>query len=204
MGDKTGLLPDHACLFAIASEQQGYFTAAQARDCGFGWDLLAYHARHVHFIRLRRGLYRLRDYPTSRYEEVMAAWLAVGKDQAVISHESALDLLGLSNVIPSAVHLSVPRSRRHLPTLPSVTIHTTSRSLRRDDVIVREGMRLTSAARSILDAAEIGTAPEQIEMAVLQALERGLATASQLLQDAGERSQRVFRLMSGALNQAVL
>ncbi len=204
MGDKTGLLPDHACLFAIASEQQGYFTAAQARACGFGWDLLAYHARHGHFIRLRRGLYRLRDYPTSRYEEVMAAWLAVGKDQAVISHESALDLLGLSNVIPSAVHLSVPRSRRHLPTLPSVTIHTTSRSLRRDDVIVREGMRLTSAARSILDAAEIGTAPEQIEMAVLQALERGLATAPQLLQDAGERSQRVSRLMSGALNQAVL
>ncbi len=70
-------------------------------------------------------------------------------------------------------------------------------------MIVREGMRLTSAARSILDAAEIGTAPEQIEMAVLQALERGLATAPQLLQDAGERSRRVSRLMSGALNQAI-
>ncbi len=203
MGDETCLLRDHACLFAIASEQQGYFTAAQARDCGFGWDLLAYHARRGRFIRLRRGLYRLRDYPTSRHEEVMAAWLAVGKDQAVISHESALDLLGLSNVIPSAVHVSIPRSRRHLPALPGVTIHTTSRSLRREDVTVREGMRLTSAARSILDAAEVGTAPEQIEMAVLQALERGLATAPQLLQDAGERSQRVSRLMSGALNQAI-
>lgn len=70
-------------------------------------------------------------------------------------------------------------------------------------MIVREGMRLTSAARSILDAAEIGTAPEQIEMAVLQALERGLAIAPQLSQDAGERSRRVSRLISGALNQAV-
>ena len=38
-------------------------------------------------------------------------------------------------------------------------------------------MAITSATRSILDAAEAGTAPEQIEMAVTQAMDRGLATA---------------------------
>src|SRR5690242_4300023 len=114
MADTTSPRPDHACLFATASEQHGYFTSAQARGCGFTRFLLARHAATGRFIRVRRGLYRLRDYPSSPREEVVAAWLAVGKDAAVVSHASALDLLGLSDVVPDLVHLTVPRSKRHL------------------------------------------------------------------------------------------
>ena len=60
------------------------------------------------------GVYRFRDYPPSPREEVAAAWLAVGQDVAVVSHESALDLWDLSDVIPGAVHLTVPRAQRSL------------------------------------------------------------------------------------------
>ncbi len=200
-GDILAAGPDHTCLFEAASTQHGYFTAAQARDCGFGWDSLTRHTQSGRFIRIRRGLYRLRDYPSSSREEVVAAWLALGKDSAVVSHESALDLLGLSDVIPDAVHLSVPRSRRHLPKLPGVTIHTTTRPLRPADTVVRDGVRLTSAARTILDAAEAGTAPEQIEMAAVQAVERGLATTQQLEEGARARGRRVARLISSALGR---
>ena len=49
----------------------------------------------------------------------MAAWLAVGKQNAVVSHESALDLLDLSDVSPDRVHLTVPRSRRGLAAPPA-------------------------------------------------------------------------------------
>lgn len=79
---------------------------------------------------MRRGPCRYREYPSSPREDVLAAWLAVGKTVAVVSHDSALDLLGLSDVIPDAVHLTVPRRRRHLPALPGVKIHTTVRPLR--------------------------------------------------------------------------
>ena len=130
MGDTLTPKPDHACLFARASEQHGYFTSAQARACGINWDLLTDATKRGRYLRVRRGLYRLRDYPSSSREEVVAAWLAVGKESAVVSHESALDLLGLSDVIPRKVHLTVPRSKRHLPDLPGVTIHTTTRPLR--------------------------------------------------------------------------
>ncbi|MGH2588206.1 MAG: type IV toxin-antitoxin system AbiEi family antitoxin domain-containing protein, partial [Dehalococcoidia bacterium] len=136
MGDIASATPDQTCLFGVASGQHGYFTAAQARSCGFSWDLLTHHTRSGRFIRIRRGLYRLRDYPTSPREEVMAAWLAVGKDDAVVSHSSALDLLGLSDVIPNTIHITVPRARRHLPVLSGVTIHTTTRPLRSTDVTV--------------------------------------------------------------------
>jgi predicted transcriptional regulator of viral defense system len=199
MGDTMIDRPDHQCLLGEASSQHGYFTTAQARACGFTRSLLSHLARSGRYIRIRRGLYRLRDYPSFPREEVVIAWLAVGKDTAVVSHESALDLLDLSDVIPRAVHLTVPRSRRHLPDLPGVKIHTTTRPLGPLDTVVREGLRLTSAGRTILDAAEAGTAPEQIEMAIQQAIDRGLVTRTRLAQGAGARSQRVQRLINGAL-----
>jgi predicted transcriptional regulator of viral defense system len=190
---------DQACLFEVASEQHGYFTTAQARKCGFSWDALRYHARGGRFIRIRRALYRLRDYPFSPEDDVMAAWLAVGKDVAVVSHETALDLLDLGDVIPNAIHLTIPRSRRYHTGMSGVDIHTTTRPLRPGDVITREDIRLTSATRTILDAAETGTGPEQIETAVHQAIRRGLALPDELRARACERGGRVYRLIATSL-----
>jgi len=111
MSDTAPGGPDHVCLFDAASKQHGYFTTAQAHRCGFDWRGLHYHTARGRFVRARRGLYRLRDYPTSPREEVVAAWLAAGPDAAV-SHENALDLLELADVTPERVHVTVPRSRR--------------------------------------------------------------------------------------------
>src|SRR5215212_1526316 len=90
----------HERLFGLASTQQGYFTAAQARECGFDTNLIAYHKKQGRFVPVLRGVYRLRDYPSSNRGEVVAAWLSAGRDVAVVSYESALDLLDLSDVIP--------------------------------------------------------------------------------------------------------
>src|SRR6185437_8347251 len=185
--DRSRSRPDRLCLFGAASEHGGYFTAEQARACGYGFALLSHHAKTGRFIRVRRGLYRLREYPSSPREDVLAAWIAVGKDVAVVSHDSALDLLDLSDVIPDAAHLTVPRSLRNLPKLPGVKIHTTVRPLQPDDLTYRDGMVVTSATRTILDAAEAGTAPDQIELAVVQAIRRGLALPDQLRREARTR-----------------
>lgn len=193
--------PDRLCLFHIASGQAGYFTTEQAWSCGFSRALLSHHAKSGRFIRVRHGLYRLREYPSSSREDILVAWLAVGKDVAVVSHESALDLLDLSDIIPDAVHLTVPRSRRSPPSLPGVKIHTTNRPIRPSERQVRDGMVITSATRSILDAAEKGADPEQIELAVAQAIERGLATTEELCRTASNRSRRVAELIDGALHK---
>ena len=57
--------PSRGRLFELASEQGGYFTAAQARTCGFSKALLAHHAKSGRFLRVRQGLYRFREYPSS-------------------------------------------------------------------------------------------------------------------------------------------
>ena len=126
--------------------------------------------------------------------------MALGKDSSVVSHESALELFELSDVLPHAIHLTVPRSRRNLPDLPGVKIHTTTRPLEPFDIVTRDGIRMTAPGRTILDAAEAGTAPEQVEMAIQQALDRGLVTRKRLSEDAMKRSQRVQRLVAGALS----
>jgi predicted transcriptional regulator of viral defense system len=201
MSDVVSVRPDHRCLFNVASEQHGYFTVEQAHACGFGWRALLHHAKRGRFIHVRRELYRLRDYPSWPREEVVAAWLAVGKDEAVVSHESALDLLELSDVTPDSVHLTVPRGRRGLTPPPGTTVHTTSRPLPAADVVTLDGVRVTDAARSIVDVAETGVGPEQIELAVFQALARGLTTPVHLCEQASSRSRRVAEVVERSMKQ---
>ena len=190
--------PDSEALFSTASEQAGYFTAAQARKAGYSWPLMSYHAKQGRFVRVARGLYRLRDYPSSPREELIAAWLRLAPDAAV-SHESALEILDLSDVIPSSIHVTVPRARRKLSRMPGVSIHTTIRPLEVTDVVTRDGIRLTAPARTIVDVAEAGTAPEQVVFATRQAMERGLTTAARVRAAARSRSRRVRDLIETAL-----
>lgn len=168
---------------------------------GFSKALLAHHAKSGRFLRVQQGLYRLREYPSSPREDVIAAWLATGREVTVVSHDSALDILGLSDVVPEVVHLTVPRERRYRSGSPGVAIHTTTRRLGKSDVVVRDGIRVTEPARSIVDAAEAGTAPEQIVAAVGQALDRGMATEIKLLGVAITRGGRVERLVRRVLEE---
>ena len=195
-----GRRPDRAGLFQLASEQRGYFTAAQARAHGYSRALLAHHAETGTLQRAYTGVYRFRDYPSSPREEVVAAWLAVGKDVAVVSHESALELWDLGDLIPNAVHLTVPRTRRNLPRLPGVVIHTSTRSLDRNQVQTLEGIRVTSPPRTLLDVAEAGVAPDQVGFALSQAVARGWIDRDALRSEAARRGARVARLIHDALS----
>jgi predicted transcriptional regulator of viral defense system len=196
---KRSATPNRAELFDVSTGQGGYFTAEQARACGYSWALLSHHVKSGRFLRVRRGLYRIREYPSSPREDVLAAWLAAGKDVAIVSHDSALDLLELSDIIPDAVHLTVPRSRRSLPSAWNVRIHTATQPVAPHERWERDGIAVTSPTRTILDAAELGDDPAQMELAIAQAVERGLATPQELRQAAAERSRRVRNQITNAL-----
>jgi len=89
----------------------------------------------------------------------------------VVSHESALVLHGLSDVLPNTVHLLVSREHRGVRAPTGVTLHTATAPIPDGDITTRHGIRVTIPARTIIDAARSGTAPEQIQMAVRQALQ---------------------------------
>jgi predicted transcriptional regulator of viral defense system len=173
---------------AEAYQQGGYFTAGQARAHRVSRQLLDHHVRRRRFARIRRGLYRIQGFPTAEHDDLREAWMAVGASDALLSHESALALLDLSDNIPDGVHLLVPRRRRGLRRPAGVTLHT------RPDgeevaTVWRDGLPLTAPARTLLDVAD-RLQPEQLSMAVKQALRRGLLTRKQLQEEAGRRRQQ--------------
>ena len=126
----------------------------------------------------------------------MAAWLALGGREggAVVSHESALDLWGLTDAIPIASHITVPRTRRHLPRIPGVTIHTTSRPFEADDIQTLHGMHATTPARALLDVAESQGLDEALGHSLSRAIRKGWVTRDTFATKAARRGPRAARL----------
>lgn len=181
-------------LYEIAETQSGYFTAAQARSAGFSSPLLSYHTQRGTFQRVAHGIYRLTFFPPAPHEDLFVAWLRTGPD-SVISHESALALFELSDVLPAAIHVIIPRtaSRRRA----TLRLHTNK--LAKDEMTRYQGLPVTTPARTLADVILSGTAPEQVVMAVQQALNRGLTMPSALRVQIERRGGRVAEVLSQIL-----
>lgn len=198
MKTKTTKRPDHNALYRIAEQQAGYFTARQAARAGFSWERLTDYSKSGRFQRVARGIYRLSQFPSSRFEDLFVAWLRCGI-KAVISHESALAVYDLSDVIPSETHVTVPRtaSRRH----KGIRLHTNQ--LRRTDVVKREGFPVTSVPRTIADVAKAGLSEDHIDRAIREAIQRGLTTKQALLAQAKKRGGRAARMIKASVNASM-
>lgn len=120
----------------------------------------------------------------------------------MISHESALELHDLSDVMPTAVHISLPRARRGQRPRPGVRFHTLEHPPSSSEVVTLHGIPTTTPERTIADAIESGTQPEQIEMSIRQALDRGTTTPRRLRAAAHTRSERARQLIEQILSQA--
>lgn len=188
--------PDHRALYLIAEQQAGYFSASQARTAGFSRSLLAYHVGRGRFARVRPRVYRLVHFPASPHEDLFVACLIVGP-RAVISHDSALALYDLSDLLPAKVHVIMPRSgsRRR----PGIKLHTGQ--LAHEDIGRYEGLPVTTVERTLVDATAAGLADEQARLAARQAVSRGLVTRERLLALAACRGGRTNRVIATALRE---
>jgi predicted transcriptional regulator of viral defense system len=183
----------------LAGDRNGVFTASAARSLGVSSSALAYHSNTGTIRRLAHGVYRFADIPVSPEEPIIAAAAALG-DDAVLSHESALKLYGVSDVAPSRLIFTVPRNRRYKASpATDVELHTTSRVFASGDVVQYDGFRATSLARSIVDAARTNTAPEQIVMAVKEGLRRNILIHRDLDRALAQAPTRVRRLIERGL-----
>jgi predicted transcriptional regulator of viral defense system len=167
-------------LYAVATTQGGYFTAKQAGAAGYGIRHLDYHAKTGNFERVGHGLYRLPTIPLSEHDDLipLSLWSRDRSDrpQAVASHITALGLHHLSDVLPTRIHLTAPRSfRKAVPT--GAVLHKAS--LERQDMQEWTGFRVTSPQRTLLDVAtDHSISEEQLDRAVNEAMERGLVQRS--------------------------
>lgn len=165
--------PDWDRLYEIASVQEGHFTTVQAAEAGYSPQLLAKYIKGGRITRIRRGVYRLVHYPAGEHEDLLVIWLW-GERAGVFSHQTALMLHGLSDVMPAKACLSLPASWKHrrLRVPKGLVLHFAK--LEKDDRAWVGSVPVTSVARSLSDCAEARVAPEFVRDAFEEAADRGL------------------------------
>ncbi len=136
----------------IAAAQQGYFTAWQAKLCGFTTGMQSYHCRAGNWLKYGSGLFRLPGYADSP-EADFVRWTLWSRNihnqpQGVVSHASALALFGLGDYDPQNVHLTVPQAfRKSAP--PGCVLHKASLTL--SAIESRDGFMVTGLCRTLAD-----------------------------------------------------
>lgn len=184
-------------LFELAEQQQGFFTAKQAKSAGFAENTHPYHVQVGNWIREHRGIYRLALFPTADRPDLVlwALWSRNRQEEVegVYSHHTAISLFDLSDLNPAKLHMTVPKDFRRSTDTPGIlALHYAD--LPESDVQAAQGYRITRPLRTIIDLIEGGTVEKQfISQALRQAVDRGLVTRHQI------RTAR----MSGSVRKAI-
>lgn len=97
---------------ALASGNFGLITAAQAREMGIARSCLSRWVKMDWLEHSSRGVYRVVDFPSSRFDLFAMATEQFGPDARIVG-ESVLGMLELTSTTPQFIHVGVPgRMRR--------------------------------------------------------------------------------------------
>lgn len=166
-------------LYELAAGQDGLFTTAQASTAGYSPELLIHHVRAGKVRRVQRGIYRICHFPAGEQEDLAAIWLWSAQ-RGLFSHQTALFLHTLSDVLPPRAHLTLPIGwrRRRLRVPPGVELHYAD--IEEPDRGWVGTVPVTNPLRTIADCAAAHLSPELLEQAIDEALSRGLVTPGEL------------------------
>ncbi len=187
-------------LYEIAEDQQGFFTTKQAKAAGFAENTHPYHVQAGNWIREHRGIYRLASFPRGERPDLML-WSLWSRNrgeaaQGVYSHQTALSLHDLSDVMPAKLHMTVPRRFRRNSEIPCVlALHFAD--LPQRGIGVAHGVRVTRPMRTILDLLVEGEVPPStLRQALREGLRRGLIRRTEVAEAKrhlhGSKRARVF------------
>jgi predicted transcriptional regulator of viral defense system len=185
-------------LIALAQDNDGLFTAEQARHAGFTDSVLSRLLHRGRLERTARGVYRIPYFPADRWahyrEAVLWAQAHRGPEQVALSHLTALVIYGLSDANPSSIHLTVPRSARLRRKTPNgIVVHHADLPIQ--DILQHEGLPVTAIRRTVTDLLLAQTRVDLIRQAVTEARREGFLSDTEARQlrrqiDAHQRTRR--------------
>lgn len=160
-------------LAAIAARQHGLFTAADVISAGFTRGEAQTRRRTGRWENVAPGVWRISGSPRSWRADLWAWSRALG-DEAAISHSAAAALHGFDRFPEGPLEFTVARSaRRRRSTGP--TVHTSSQLALIDRSTV-DGLRVTSASRTVVDLAATRIDDDRLAAAVDSAIRRGASS----------------------------
>lgn len=96
----------------VAMDQHGFVTTAQAIDEGVSHAELSAMVARMRITRVAHGVYRIPQVPETEHDQYQLAVLWTGVPEACLSHDTALDAWGITDINPERIHVSVGRHRR--------------------------------------------------------------------------------------------
>jgi predicted transcriptional regulator of viral defense system len=171
-------------LYQVSEDQQGFFTTKEAKAAGFAENTHPYHVEAGNWIREHRGIYRLASFPRGERPDLMlwSLWSRNREEasQGVYSHQTALSLYDLSDVMPAKLHMTVPKNFRRNSEIPRVLVLHFA-DLPQSDIGAVHGVRVTKPMRTILDLLEHGEVPlATLRQALREGLRRGLIRRNEI------------------------
>lgn len=88
---KNGVRPDLDGLVESVAHRGGLFTTKEAEKYNISRRLLTHYSKSGKLVRIARGLYRPKAFPTHRHEDLITCMLAVGKG-SVVAGPTALEV----------------------------------------------------------------------------------------------------------------
>jgi len=158
----------------FAEQQGGHVTRRQLYESGMSHRTVARWVAAGHLIAVYRGVYAVGHRSRNPIERAHAALLA-GAEQSALAGASALVLWGIWKRWQQPLEIVIGADRR-----PSGLIVHQSRTLARRDVTIVQGLRVTSAALTLLDTAPRLT-EKQLTRAVNDLRLRNLLTLNALV-----------------------
>jgi hypothetical protein len=146
MGDKRQLEGRHQALARVAEQQHGVVSARQLRRLGYSRKVVADAASAGRLHRIHRGVYAVGYRRLDWHGRCLAAVLACAP--AYASHAAAGWIWGLLRYAPGTIDVTAP-TKRH--SKAAFRLHHAG--LAPCDCIEREGIPVTSLARTHLDLA---------------------------------------------------
>lgn len=186
-------------LYEVAEAQQGYFTAGQAVACGYPTSSHVYHRKTGTWLREQRGLYRLARFPLSDDAQYVLWTLwsrnRQGVPQGVYSHQTALALAELSDLMPRRLHMTVPLGfRRNTPTPDVLLLH--KGVFAPDEIEERHGYRVTRPLKAVVDLlADSSASLDHLRQALKQGLKTGVITRAGI--DRHPQKEALLKLLGG-------
>lgn len=170
---------------AVAADQAGYFTAAQAVSVGYSYQAQKFHVDHGNWQRVDRGLFRIPEWPTDD-DDSFVRWTVWSGGAAVISHLSALAWHELGDANPDRLHVTVPKSFRR--TDSALVAHRGDLSFA--DIEDHGAFRMTTPVRSVVDVAGVAGDQGLVDGAVADLIVRGEVDARGLRDAAASLGSR--------------
>jgi very-short-patch-repair endonuclease len=159
----------HRTVWSLARSQHGLVTRAQLLELGYTRHAIEHRVAQGRLHPVHRAVFIVGRPELDLNGRCMAAVLACGS-LAVVSHQTAAELWGIRKPGGGPIEVSAPATIQRK--LAGVRLHR-RRSLRETDRAVRDGIAVTSPARTLVDLAARLSQPA-LEAAVNEADKRDL------------------------------